>query len=314
MLAIFNILFPIISIILLGVVVRQLRLFPDNFFPAVNRLVFIFGITPLLFIKTASMSVSYREVLPSVLVLMAHVLVLALLAWGAAGVFALRRESIASFVHASIRGNYAYVGLPVIYYAFAHTPAEGSSAGIAILIFTPTIIFHNILAVLFLRHYNGRDGKEGYAHLVRSILTDPLVMACALGLAVNIMGVHVPLAFARTCESLGGMALPLALMGIGATMDPALLRGALFPPLGAAFIKTFIGPIAVCGLITAAGIGMNTVHAQILLLLSACSIGVSTYVVTEHYGGDGRLVGSAIFISAIMSMVSLSGILIIISP
>ncbi len=313
MITIFNILFPIISIILLGYIIGRTGNFREDFFPGVNRLVYRYGLAPMLFIKTATMSIDLSNTFRSIGSILILVIVLLLVSWFFGLVFSMPARMKGAFIHCTIRGNYAYIGLPVVFYAFSHTKYAESSTEIAILIFTPAIILHNVLAILVMIYYREEKNQSGYIFIFRSLIKDPLIVACVLGLIVNLAHITIPTAIARTGTSLGKMALPLALIGIGATIDPKLLRGALFPPFLASFLKTVLAPAIMYGLLLVFGISINEIYGQILMLLSACSVGVSTYIITEQYGGDTKLAGSAVFISAVMSIFSLSAILLIIN-
>ena len=150
MIAVINILFPVISIILLGVIIGKIETLDSNFFSGVNRLVYKYGLAPLLFVKTAGMSVPVNQAAGSITVMILLILFLTATAWIAAQALSLSDKSKGAFIHGAMRGNYAYIGLPVIFYAFSGTAMADKSTEMAIIIFTPAIIFHNGLAI-FLR-------------------------------------------------------------------------------------------------------------------------------------------------------------------
>jgi len=313
MFTIFNILFPIISIILLGFIIGKTGNFREDFFSGVNKLVYKFGLVPMLFIKTATMSIDLNNTIKSIGAILLIVLILYIISWISVIALGFPDRMKGAFIHCAIRSNYAYIGLPVVFYAFVHTKHAESATEIAILIFTPAIIFHNILAIMAMVYYQENKEKSGYLFIAKSLIKDPLIIACVLGLAVNFTGIDLPTAIVRTGNSLGKMALPLALIGIGATIDPKLLRGSLFPPLFASVIRTMVSPLIALGVLYIMGISLDSIYGQLVLLLSACSVGVSTYIITEQYGGDTKLAGSAVFLSAILSIFSLSTVLMFIN-
>ena len=106
------------------------------------------------------------------------------------------------------------------------------------------------------------------------------------------------------------MAMPLALIGIGATMDIKMLKGNLKAPFIAASIKTILGPAAAFFLIGLMGIEFSSLPGKLILILAACSTGVSTFIITEQFGGDSALAGSTVFISAVLSALSLTAVLV----
>jgi len=312
MTVIFNILFPVLSIIVMGFFIGRAGIFEIDFFAGINRLVYRYGLAPLLFVKTASMKINFSEAIKysgSLILLISCLIIISMVV---ALVLKMPAKMRGAFMHCSIRGNFAYVGLPIILYSFTGSGIEDKAMALAVVIITPAILFQNVSSIIIMI-YHGKDREDrGVLSIALSIFKDPLIMGCTLGFTLNILGTPIPYAVIRTGESLGNMALPLALIGIGATIDLKLLRGALAPPIIAAFIKTFLSPVLMYIILYFFDIPVKSTAGSILMLISATSTAVSSYIVTLNYDGDGNLAGSTIIISSFASLLSLSSVLFII--
>ncbi len=310
---IFNILFPVISMVILGFFIGRTGEFSRDFFAGSNRLVYRYGLSPLMFIKTASMSVKLTEAVQYIKSIVILITCLIIIATIVSYILKMTSRMRGAFIHCSMRGNFAYVGLPVILYSFSGSGKENEALALAVIIMTPGIFYQIITSTVIMIANREGTGNGGLLKTGKSIISDPLIVGCAAGLMINLTGHEVPFAIVRTCESLGSMALPFALIGIGATIDLGLLRGAIIPPVIAAVIKTFISPLVMFFIISYFGIELTSMPGKILMLFSACSTAVSSYIITLQYEGDGNLAGSTIILSTFSSLVSLGTVILITS-
>ncbi|MCG3102455.1 AEC family transporter, partial [Enterobacter sp. DRP3] len=72
------------------------------------------------------------------------------------------------------------------------------------------------MCVLVFARYG--DTRLGAAALVRQILSNPLVVACALGMAMQAGGVAFPAAVEAAVRALGAASMPLGLLCVGAAL------------------------------------------------------------------------------------------------
>jgi hypothetical protein len=132
---------------------------------------------------------------------------------------------------------------------------------------------------------------------------NPLVLACAAGLTWAALELPRPEAAVRTLDTVGRMALPLALLGIGATLSPEALRGRLADPLWATVLKVGLAPVA--GYIAGRFLEMDPAHLSVALIFLACPAAAASYVMADQMDADADLAGGIIVISTALSLVSL---------
>ena len=308
-----DILAPIILLVALGTVLRVSGFASEAFFRETNRLLFWVALPSLLFVKIATAAPQLGRAAGIVAVLLigmaACVAVGYLVAWG----LKLPRPAAASFVQGGYRSNLAYVGLPLVLYALAVVGGDTPEAeALALLAIAPLIPVYNIAAVLILtgaqRQEQADRGEQAW-RLLQSVISNPLVIACVAGLAFAYSGLALPAAIERTLDALGQMALPLSLLGLGATLRAWALRSGGVPALISALIKVLFAPLVGYGV--ARLLGLSAPEQMMAMLYLAMPTAVLSYVMAERMGADGRLAGSIVVLSTLLAMPSLAVILLL---
>ena len=101
------------------------------------------------------------------------------------------------------------------------------------------------------------------------------------------------------------MALPLALLGIGATLaERKHVTEGVGVALSASIIKIVVSPLA--GFFVAGFVGLGGGELRIALIMLACPTAIASFVLTEELGGDGPLAARIVVISSVLSAVSLA--------
>lgn len=307
-----NVLTPIVALIALGFLLRHSGFLPDTFFRQANALVYWFGLPALLFVEMATAAPEFGAALRivAVLALAAGVCLAAgyLVGWR----LRLGHRSLGAFVQGAFRGNLTYVGLPVVLYALQAT-GNGSQSyqSLALLAVTPIIPLYNVLAVLVLLGADG-GGQASVAQqggkLLRGVATNPLIIACVAGIAYAYSPLPLPPVAQRTLSALGQMALPLALLGIGAALRVRDLRAGGVTATAAALIKVALAPLA--GLAIASALGLAGPELQITLLYLAMPTATASYVIAERMRADGPLASSIVAFSTLLAMPALTVVLL----
>jgi malonate transporter len=184
-----------------------------------------------------------------------------------------------SVFQGSVRFN-NYVGVTVAAGLFG---AQGIAlAAICNAAIVPTV---NILCVLVF----ARFGKAGLSArgIARQILTNPLVLACALGIALQATGLGLPPGLEPAIRALGAASLPLGLLCVGAALDFSTARSWLGPVLTSSAVKFLLMPVAT--LLAALALGLSGPALITALLFQAMPTASSAYILARQLGGDAPL-------------------------
>ncbi len=307
-------LLPIFLMITLGWGLHVRRLLPEDFFTGLNTLTFYIGLPALLLVGIATSPIQPGPALRIFYVIVVATAVVTAVAYPLARLFRLGGPGTGAFVQAAMRGNLAYIGLPVLFFTMDANPgiADGDSVrSAAMLVLAPTVPFYNIACVIILAHGAGGAGKRpSPGELARKVATNPLLIACLLGLLLALTGIGLPETLVRTLRPLGQMALPLALLSIGASFTRGGLRRHIPSALGASLLKVAVAPLL--GLLLARVFGLAPMETRMALVFLACPTAVTSYIMAEQMGADADLAGGAVVLSTLLGFVPLALILVLV--
>ncbi len=308
-------LLPIFLVLGVGRALRGCGFLPAEFFTQLNRLAFYVGLPALLFSRIATSPLEGGPALRILWVVLAATAVVTAVAFVLTSHLHLEDPGRGAFIQGAMRGNLAYIGLPVIIYSLTSDGLAGSGVETtAMLVLAPSVPVYNIVAVLLLTRFGRPDGKSGPPSvsalaLAGRVLRNPLLIACLLGLLVAWTGLDMPVFLMRTLEPLSQMALPLALLAIGAslvrskdqpvrdkwpTVIASLLKIGLAPALGYLFGRLF---------------GLPPGELRMALIFLACPTAITSYVMAQQLGADEQLAGDVVVLTTVLSFFSLALVL-----
>ena len=301
-----NIIIPVFVIIALGFMLRRYNFLSEITVAGLNRLVYYVGLPTLLFYKIASSTYDIQTAGKTYLVVTGGMFICLFVALIVALVLRLPLSSAGTFIQGSYRGNLAYIGLPVIFYCFQHLPESRNSNAqtIAVLVLGMMVPLYNVASVSILLISRHNFDRNCFKRIIRSLLTNPLLISCVAGIVYSVCYDTLPPAIARTTASIGQMALPLALLAIGATMAAEKVTGHFKPAVLSSLVKTLISPIA--GLILAKMLSLSPDETAIAMIFLACPTAIASYTLTTEIGGNPKLAASIVIISTLLAAVSLS--------
>jgi malate permease and related proteins len=285
---------PIFLIMLLGNVLRRGGFLRADFAEQANRLTYLFTLPALIF--TGIVRSNVRDVtaahimvviLPTAAVFLAGSLI------GAA--IGLRKGRLGSFIQSTFHGNISYIGLAVVFYALGE---EGLKKGSILVGFL--ILFNNALAIALLSWTSGHHKNVGKAML--SVVKTPLILAAFAGMAVIYLGIPVPQVLMKTMGILANMALPVALVLIGASISFGTIRNSLGLSILSSCLKLgFLPYLAVLG---CHAFAVPLREALPALILLATPTATTSYIMAREIGGDMDLASAAVTLSTLLSPIA----------
>ncbi len=289
---------PVLILIGFGKVLSRAKFFSEGFFRELNRLTYFFGLPSLLIYKVAEIDLTSEAgigILYTLLIVIGASIVLSYLL---VAFLRVPSKSIGAFVQGSYRGNLAFVGFPVVYFALG---SEGLSlgmfaSGICILVYNVSSV-----AILIL-HAEGKS-ENPLSAVWRHGLRNPLIIACIIGFALNLADWSIPLMVRRSLEAVGQLALPLALMGLGAGLKFDELKGRLGLSTTAALVNVAFSPLL--GYVVGRWLGLDDTSLKVAVIFLACPTAVFSYVLADMLGNDSGTARNIVILSTLFSIVSL---------
>lgn len=305
---VFHIISPIVLLVLLGYILARVRFLGAAFMADLNKLAFWVALPALLFRSVAKADTPGPQTLDLLLLLAAVTLVVAVAGWLSAAALKMPRTSFGTLSQAAFRGNLAYIGVPVLAYAFAGDPNFQSLFATAVIVMTALMAVYNVGAVLVLQASQGGVSAASWRSALRAIVTNPLLLAAAAGLPVGLTHTPLPLFLDRFLEALGGAAVPVALLCIGGSLAlPVAQAGRTVAVVGGALLKVVLAPALVW--LTAPFFGVEGADLRIAMVFGACPTAAAAYVMARQMSGDEVLAGRTIVLSTVLSFVSVPVVL-----
>ncbi len=291
---------PVFAVIALGALLARLRFTTPEFYAVADRLTYFIFLPALLFWKTGAppptLEVDWAWVLAILGALAAaH---LGCLAW--VKLFKVPDFAVGSLAQGCYRFN-TYIGLAVVFSAFGD--AGVGQFGVLVGFAVPLI---NAMAVSTLIWHSSRSfsGAEKIGLVVKSIITNPLVVACAAGIAFSRSGLTFPAFVDNTLRLLSLVALPLALLSIGAGLSFEKLGGRLKLALTACLFKLVLLPVT--GYLLLGWVGSTGLAFGVAMVFFALPTSTASYILSSQLGSDPDLASAAVVLTTLGSIGSLS--------
>ncbi|MBW1692656.1 MAG: AEC family transporter [Deltaproteobacteria bacterium] len=289
---------PIFSVIILGLLARWKGFIQQEFLEPANRLVYYLAIPALIFraISKASLKAQF-DVMVLAITLFSVVVVFAF-AWGMGFLLRLRLGELGTFMQTTFHGNLGYIGLAIAFYLLGN---EGFVRASIIAGFL--IILQNFLSVISLQ-FNSDDisVKGNKLYIVLRILGNPVILSALAGILFSISGLKMPLVIDRSLHILGGLALPMALLIIGASLSFELMQLRILRVISSSLLKLILLPGIGFLLYRIFNIAVQDYLPALILLASPTA--TITYVMAREMGGDADFAVAAISTSTLISSVT----------
>jgi malonate transporter len=293
MTALFVALAPVFLAILTGWGARLTKVVPETAWAGVNRLAYMVLAPVFMFTEIVRADLSFEDVS------FAAAGVLSFIAMGVLG-FALlplgRGPVFASAHQGTIRWN-TFVILAAAAAAFG---PEGSA--LVALLMGPGIPVVNVMTVAVHSRW-GEGQNPSLRGVARSLLTNPLLVACVLGLAINLSGLELPPSVMDVLTIIGRGALGVTLMCVGAGLDLKAISAK--PALMAAGVamKLLVAPLVFIGIGLA--LGLSGMHLAVLAICGAAPSPPAAYILTREMGGDPRFMAGHITATTLLSALAI---------
>lgn len=291
---------PIFGLIVMGYGLKYMKFANESFWITLDKLTYYAFFPALLFHKlsTANFSGSF-ETIEMVKVTIISVFILSAILTFFQFFIKFNPASYTSIYQGAVRYNtYIYLGLVDGLYG-------DKGMVLAIFLISFLIPLLNFLCVSVFGLYVN-DGKFSFKKFIRSIITNPLIIACLCGGIFNYSGFKLPLG--ELIKLFGSPAIPLSLLSVGVGLKLKELGTFKLNFWLSSFAKLLILPLIT--FFVAKIFGLSGLSYEIALLFVAMPTAVSSYVLARELGGDLSLMSSIITGQTILSFFTLSFLLL----
>ncbi len=303
MIPVLSIVLPVFGLIGLGVIGGRSKLFPEAAVNGLSNFVLYVAVPALLFrtivrsrpFDTLNFDIVFAYYGAS-FVVMVGALALGRYVFGLAG------GERASFAMGSMFSNTTLLGVPLVF-------ATWGEAGLVPLMVVITL--HSLLfaTVFFVLHDMAQSGAVGWASAVRlaarSIVTNPVIISIAVGLAWAFLGLGLPGFVSSIIDMLGDATIPAALFALGAALAQFPVAGNVQHAMTMAGIKLVLHPL----LVFAAAhwlFDLSALELAVVTLTAALPGGLMVFLVAQSYGVYVARAGTSLVLSTAGGVFTLS--------
>jgi malate permease and related proteins len=210
----------------------------------------------------------------------------------------LERPALISILITTMFANTGNYGLPLVSFAFGEQAL--SYAGIYFV--TTTLLFYTLGVLLAsLGHMNIRDALLGLFRI-------PTLYAVVLAIMINLWNIQIPAPVMRSIDLAAGGTIPVMLILLGVQLTHVEFSGNLRALQLSVSLRLLFAPLA--ALLFAALFGLQGFTRQGSVTQASMPSMVSATVLATEYDLDAKLVTAIVFISTLLSPLTLTPLLV----
>ncbi len=295
----FGIVAPVFLIVAVGYLLKVIGLMNDNFINISSKIVFSIALPALIFLELYNLDFSKVFEIGQIGYIYLGTLFAFFVTWFVSPLFIHDGKDRGVFIQGSFRSNYAIVGLAIL------SGLVGKLGfGKASLFLVFMIPLYNTLAVIALTVPLRKEKRLNLNSTLQEIIKNPLILAVLISLPFAFFKIPIHPVFLETGRYIADIALPLALINIGATLNFKDIKKASLLAFYSTLLKIIIFPALVT--YGAVLLGYKGDDLAIIFVLFACPTAVVSYIMAEAMGSNGKLAGNIVLATTLGSVVTIT--------
>lgn len=297
---IFDSIFPVFFLIALGRALKRFRLTNDDFLNISDKLVYFIFFPAMLFWKIGAAATPKPVDWNFILAVLSAISAIYMVSLFFLKITRVPKFQVGSFSQCCYRFN-TYIGMAVIFMALG----DDSVREFAVMIGF-AIPFINVLAVSTLIWHSGgnNNNKKKIGLVLRSTFSNPLILACFIGVFYSNLEMPFPRFLDNTFHLLSMVTLPMALISIGGSLNIAKLKGHFRMSMMANLFKLLLLPAT--GYFFLRAYGVDPIPFRVGMVYFALPTSTAAYILSSQLQSDVDLAAATILMSTLLSIISLS--------
>lgn len=292
----FNVVAPLMVYIVIGMLLRRYQIVSADACRAMSRVVFYVAVPALVLVNI--MESDFSEVFsdPFTLYLGLCVFALFFIALWLVPRFCRDNRRCGPIVQGIFRSNDGIFGLAVA------LPLLGSD-NMALMIagVTMTIPIYNALAVVEMEIFRG--GKPSPWHILRRVVTNPIIIGCIIGFVLALTGVRLPDFLVSSFTEIASFCAPVGFIALGGTLTFASLKKNRIALTAVTLCRLIASPIVFVGLFYL--LGYRNEHLLVTLIIFGAPAAMTTYAMACAMNGDDELAGGIVSLTSVLSIITM---------
>lgn len=291
-----NVVIPLFLVMLAGYTARRVGLINDGGIGATNRLLFWIFLPVLLFVSVYETDLA--EAFGFSLILYTVLFTTFIFVSGMILVprFEKERSRCGVIIQALIRGNEVYFGFPVIVSLIG---AQYLGSMSIVIVFA--VILFNTYSIIALEFFRGV--KVNVKELIYNVLKNPMILATAAAVLLNILGIPIPFMVMAGIKSLSLVATPFALFVLGASFNFVSTKEYVKEIVWVSILRLLVMPGIV--VLTTMWMGFSTADTVILFVTFGVPTAVAGYSMAREMNADYELASQFVVFTSAFAILSI---------
>jgi len=265
---------------------------------SLGRVVFYVFSPMLIFDLLVKNKLNFSEAVGVILFTITIILSMGALTYLLGSLLKIERPALISILITTMFANTGNYGLPLVSFAFG----EKALPYAGIYFVTTTTLFYTLGVLLAsLGHMNIKEAALGLFKI-------PTLYAVALAVIINAWSITIPAPVTRAVDLAAGGTIPLMLILLGVELSRVELSGNIRALQLSVVLRLLIAPLI--ALLFAALFGFKGVVREGAVTQASMPSIVSSTVLATEYQLDSKLITAVIFISTILSPLTLTPLLV----
>ena len=302
---IFLLISPVFILIILGNLLRRVRVPDLSFWHVSDKLIYWVLIPALLFHHVSQITLSSTMLANYAVVILSGLFVVTTLSFIAGKLFGYTPQIWTSVMQGAARHN-AFIALAIAGSLFGD---EGLALGAIFMVILIPIINIVIVSAMAstLNQDTDNNSRPGIFDVLFELIKNPFILAIAAGLIISFVDTDRISIIHETTGLLGSAALPIMLLSIGANIKIREISSTITPIIIANVLKLLIFPIVV--FFVAKSMNLSLFETTIAVIFAAVPTAASSYSLAKQFGGETQLMTSIITIQVALSFITIPIIL-----
>lgn len=300
MLMTINALLPVILVILIGYLVSRTGIISGDQWRGIERLAYYVLFPAILIEKIAAVDFAVLPTLPMGATLLSSILLMTVLVLVLRpvleSVWSINGPRFTSIFQGSLRWN-SFIALALADNLLGTQGLALIAIGIVAII--PVL---NVISVLVLTRYAGGAAPSALK-ILQDLLRNPFILSTMTGLALNVTGFPLPGFIWSTLDILGGAALSVGIVCVGASLDLSSLRRPGPALTVGTLARLVLMPLVASGFATLYGLTGPALTATIIAASVPAASGA--YLLAKQMGGDAKLMAEILTLQTLVAVITI---------
>jgi hypothetical protein len=198
-----------------------------------------------------------------------------------------------SIISSATLFNSGFMGYPIVLGVFG-----GVGLVRAIFFDTGSTILFILFGILFALFFGGDSSAEA-----KRVLTYPPIWAIILGIILNLSNFNIGSFTPQILTYFSGAAIPLIMLSLGLSLDASSLKNYYKEAAIVSSIKLLLAPLI--ALVIVIILGISGINGKVIIVEAAMPSAMLSLVLAITYELDIKAVSACIFLSTVLSMITL---------